>query len=76
MVEVFSELRPETIQKRWEHVNVILRMSMLTGLQMQLDATLNLLCDMAADISPFDKAIGYFLGRKPRADGTKDRTQC
>lgn len=60
MVEVFSELRPETIQKRWEHVNVILRMSMLTGLQMQLDATLNLLCDMAADISPFDKAIGYF----------------
>jgi diguanylate cyclase (GGDEF)-like protein len=60
VVEVFSELRPETIQKRWEHVNVILRMSMLTGLQMQLDATLNLLCDMAADISPFDKAIVYF----------------
>lgn len=60
MVEVFSELRPETIQKRWADVNVILRMSMLTGLQMQLDATLNLLCDMAADISPFDKAIFYF----------------
>jgi diguanylate cyclase (GGDEF)-like protein len=60
VVEVFSELRPETIQKRWEDVNVILRMSMLTGLQMQLDATLNLLCDMAADISPFDKAIFYF----------------
>ncbi len=32
VVEVFSELRPETIQKRWEDVNVILRMSMLTGL--------------------------------------------
>jgi diguanylate cyclase (GGDEF)-like protein len=60
VVEVFSELRPETIQKRWEHVNVILRMSMLTGLQMQLEATLNLLCDMAADIAPFDKAIFYF----------------
>jgi diguanylate cyclase (GGDEF)-like protein len=60
VVEVFSELRPETIQKRWADVNVILRMSMLTGLQMQLDATLNLLCDMAADISPFDKAIFYF----------------
>jgi len=43
VVEVFSELRPETIQKRWEDVNVILRMSMLTGLQMQLEATLNLL---------------------------------
>ncbi len=60
VVEVFSELRPETIQKRWEDVNVILRMSMLTGLQMQLDATLNLLCDMAADITAFDKAIFYF----------------
>jgi len=60
VVEVFSELRPETVQKRWEDVNVILRMSMLTGLQMQLEATLNLLCDMTADISAFDKAMVYF----------------
>lgn len=60
VVEVFSELRPETIQKRWEDVNVILRMSMLTGLQMQLDATLNLLCDMTADMTPFEKAMVYF----------------
>jgi diguanylate cyclase (GGDEF)-like protein len=60
VVEVFSELRPETIQKRWEDVNVILRMSMLTGLQMQLDATLNLLCDMTADMAAFDKAMVYF----------------
>jgi diguanylate cyclase (GGDEF)-like protein len=60
VVDVFSELRPETIQKRWEDVNVILRMSMLTGLQMQLDATLNLLCDMASDITSFDKAMVYF----------------
>lgn len=60
VVEVFSELRPETIQKRWEDVNVILRMSMLTGLQMQLEATLNLLCDMTADMCAFDKAMVYF----------------
>src|ERR1700716_402094 len=60
VVEMFSWLRPETIQKRWEDVNVILRMSMLTGLQMQLEATLNLLCDMTTDISPFDKAMVYF----------------
>jgi diguanylate cyclase (GGDEF)-like protein len=60
VVEVFSELRPETIQKRWEDVNVILRMSMLTGLQMQLEATLNLLCDMTTDMSAFDKAMIYF----------------
>ena len=60
IVEVFSELRPETIQKRWEDVNVILRMSMLTGLQMQLEATLNLLCDMTADMTAFDKGMVYF----------------
>jgi diguanylate cyclase (GGDEF)-like protein len=60
VVEVFSELRPEIIQQRWEDVNVILRMSMLTGLQMQLEATLNLLCDMTADIAAFDKAMVYF----------------
>jgi diguanylate cyclase (GGDEF)-like protein len=60
VVEVFSELKEETIQKRWEDVNVILRLSMLTGLQMQLDATLNLLCDMVADITAFDKAMVYF----------------
>jgi diguanylate cyclase (GGDEF)-like protein len=60
VVEVFSELKEETIQRRWEDVNVILRLSMLTGLQMQLDATLNLLCDMVADITSFDKAMVYF----------------
>ena len=60
VVEVFSELRPEIIQKRWEDVNVVLRMSMLTGLQMQLEATLNLLCDMTADIAAFDKVMVYF----------------
>src|SRR3954471_5651328 len=60
VVEVFSELRAETIQKRWEDVNVILRMSMLTGLQMQLDATLNMLCDMTAEIARFERALVYF----------------
>jgi diguanylate cyclase (GGDEF)-like protein len=59
-VEVFSELCAETVQKRWKDLNVILRMSMLTGLQMQLDATLNLLCDMVAEITSFDKAMVYF----------------
>src|ERR1043165_6982995 len=60
IVEVCSELQEETLRNRWEHVNVLLRMSMLTGLQMQLDATLNLLCDMAAEIAKFESAIVYF----------------
>src|ERR1700730_2491443 len=60
VVEVFSELHQETIQKRWQHLNVLLRLSMLTGLPMQLDATLNLVCDMAAEITSFEKALIYF----------------
>lgn len=60
VVEVFSELNQETVQNRWQHLNVILRLSMLTGLQMQLDATLNLMCDMAAEITTFDKALIFF----------------
>src|SRR5258708_5798896 len=51
VVEVFAELPEQTVRERWNHLNVILRLSMLTGLQMQLDATLNLLGDMAAEIT-------------------------
>jgi diguanylate cyclase (GGDEF)-like protein len=60
VTEVFSELTSETIQRRWQHVNVILRLSMLSGLQMQLDATLRLICDLAAEIAHYDKALVCF----------------
>src|SRR5262249_46469306 len=50
----------ETVQKRWPHVNVILRLSMLTGLPLQMDAALNLLCDLAGEIAAFEKAIACF----------------
>jgi len=60
VTEVSAELSAETIRNRWLHINVILRLSMLTGLPMQLEATLNLLCDMAAEIVSYDKAIVSF----------------
>jgi diguanylate cyclase (GGDEF)-like protein len=60
VTEVFSELTAETIQRRWQHVNVILRLSMLSGLQMQLDATLRLISDLAAEIVPYEKALVCF----------------
>lgn len=60
VAEVFSELDEATIRERWQHLNVILRLSMLTGLHMQLEATLNLLCDMAGEIAPFDSGLVYF----------------
>ncbi|HTK95509.1 MAG TPA: sensor domain-containing diguanylate cyclase [Terriglobales bacterium] len=60
VVEVFSELPQDTVERRWREMNVILRLSMLTGLQMQLEASLNMLCDFAADIAAFDRALVYF----------------
>jgi diguanylate cyclase (GGDEF)-like protein len=60
VAEVFSELDEQTIRNRWQHLNVVLRLSMLSGLQMQLEATLNLLCDMAGEIAPFERALVYF----------------
>src|SRR5512138_3206987 len=60
VVEVFSELDEATIRERWQAVNVVLRLSMLAGLQMQLDATLNMLCDFAAEITEHDRSLTYF----------------
>lgn len=60
LTDVSSELSAETMRHRSQHINVILRLSMLTGLPMQLDATLNLLCDMAAEIVAHEKAIVCF----------------
>ncbi len=60
MVEVFSELTEDTVRQRWRQINVLLRLSMLSGLQMQLDGTLNMLCDFALDMVQHDKALVYF----------------
>jgi len=60
VVEVFSELSPEVLQQSFREVNVLLRLSMLASLEMDLEATLNMLCDFAAEIAPFDRALVYF----------------
>ena len=60
VVEVFSELPQDTVERRWREMNVLLRLSMLSGLQMQLEASLNMLCDFAGEIAPYDKALVYF----------------
>ncbi len=59
-VEVFTEFDRATIQNRWREVNVLLRLSILSGLQMQLDATLNMLCDFAGEMVRFDLGMIYF----------------
>ena len=60
VVKVFSELSQETVRERWQSVNVILRLAVLVGLQMQLEATLNLLCDFAGEIAPHERSLIYF----------------
>ena len=60
VVEVFSEIGRDVVQSRWREVNVVLRLSMLSGLEMQLEATLQMLCDFAAEVAPYDAAAIYF----------------
>jgi diguanylate cyclase (GGDEF)-like protein len=60
VVRVFSELSERIVQERWPAVNVILRLAMLAGLQMQLEATLNLLSDFAGEIAPYQRLLTYF----------------
>ncbi len=60
VVQVFSEMGETTIQRRWREINTILRLSMLSGLPMQLETALNMLCDFAMEIAPYDKAALYF----------------
>src|SRR3569833_298017 len=81
VVEVFSELDEATVQRRWREVNTILRLSMLGGMQIQLEATLNMLLDFAAEISYFEKSLVYFWEDdseqvKLRLAGGLDRDQA
>jgi diguanylate cyclase (GGDEF)-like protein len=59
VVEVFSEIPAEVMRERSADVNAILRLSMLTGLAMPLDSTLNLLLDLAMEIAPHERALVY-----------------
>jgi diguanylate cyclase (GGDEF)-like protein len=60
IVEVFSELAETTVARGWRQVNVLLRLSMLAGLQMQLEAALNMLTDFGGEIVAHDLSLTYF----------------
>jgi diguanylate cyclase (GGDEF)-like protein len=60
VAEVSSDLSEETIRNRSRHINVILRLSMMSGLQMQLEATLDLICEMSAEIVTHEKCVICF----------------
>jgi diguanylate cyclase (GGDEF)-like protein len=64
VMDTCVELSQEVVRERWQDVNRLLRLSMLSGQQMQLDATLAQLCDQARQITPFDHALTYFWNEK------------
>lgn len=60
VVKVEAELLPATVQRRWQAVNVLLRLAMLSGLQMQFDGTLALITDFAAEMVPHERSLACF----------------
>lgn len=60
VVEVVSELRQEIVQQRWRAINVLLRLAMVSGVPMEFDATVDVLCDFAADLVGFEQCLAYF----------------
>jgi diguanylate cyclase (GGDEF)-like protein len=72
VVKVLSELNERTARERWPAVNVILRLAMLSGLRMQLDATLNLLCDFAGEIVPHESSLTYFWNEDEQSVQLRD----
>src|SRR5436305_6491512 len=59
-VEVCAELPADLVRERCPDLNVLLRLGILGGVQMELESTLNLLLDFAHDIAPYERALVYF----------------
>ena len=64
LVDVSASFEEELIRKRSAHVAVLLRLSMMSGLQMNLNASLAMLCEYAREIVFYDAALVYFWNEK------------
>ncbi len=60
IVEVDAELSPNTVRTRSNAVNALLRLAMLVGMEMELDAALNTFADFMAEIVPYDRILVFF----------------
>jgi diguanylate cyclase (GGDEF)-like protein len=60
IVEVGAELTPEVLQKRGRAVNALLRLAMLAGLEMEVDAAVNTFADFMSEIVPYDRILVFF----------------
>jgi diguanylate cyclase (GGDEF)-like protein len=59
-VEVDAELNPDTLRARARAVNALLRLAMLAGMEMELDAAVNIFADFMAEIVPYDRILVFF----------------
>jgi diguanylate cyclase (GGDEF)-like protein len=64
LVDVCSTFSNELIRSRPQHIAVLLRLSMMSGLQMNLNASLAMLCEYAREIAPYQAALVYFWNEK------------
>lgn len=60
IVEVGAELSSEILHTRGHAVNALLRLAMLAGMEMELDAAVNTFADFMAEIVPYDRIVVYF----------------
>jgi diguanylate cyclase (GGDEF)-like protein len=67
LVNVRSELDETTLRRRGKGVNAILRLAMLAGLQMELDATLSTIADCMAEVVPHERMLVYFWEQEGHA---------
>src|SRR5262245_14071780 len=63
LLETCTELPAEVVRQRPEHVNVLFRVAMMSGMQMNLNATLQVLLEQVRAIVAFEKALVYFWNR-------------
>ena len=60
IIEVDAELSPYTLKTRPRAVNALLRLAMLAGMEMELDAAVNTFADFIAEIVPCDRIVLFF----------------
>jgi diguanylate cyclase (GGDEF)-like protein len=64
VVDVSSVLSEALIRSRSQHAAVLLRLSMMSGLQMNLNASLAMLCEYAREIVEYNSALVFFWNEK------------
>ncbi len=70
-LEVGTELSPDTLRTRAEAVNALLRLAMLAGMAMELDAAVNTFADFIAEIVPYDRILVFFWDEEQDAPSVR-----